>query len=183
MSESTGPVFFSETDMTTQDGVKKVASEYPAWYYTTMLEDLKEDIRREEFALESDVVPAERRPQIRDKVKRLKAKLEAIEKSVPKMSDVDENKLLKVRKDLGKEISSLMFTRSQMQKGLADSHTEARRMVEPSIAITPEVAEVAKACNVLPRGGKISRTEAEKIWKITGRYFNEISNSESLRRD
>ena len=183
MSESTGPVFFSETDMTTQAGIKRVASEYPAWYYTTMLDDLREDVRREEFALESDVVPAERRPQIRDKVKRLKQKLEEIEKSVPKMTEVEEGKLLKVRKDLGKEISALMFTRSQMQKGLADSHTEARRMVEQSIAITPEVAEVAKSCNVSPRNGKISRTEAEKIWKITGRYFNEISNSESLRRD
>lgn len=175
--------FFSEADMTTKDGLKKVASEYPAWYYTTMMDDLKEDVRREEFALESGVVPAERIPQIRDKVKRLKSKLDDIEKSVPKLSEADEAKLLKVRKELGKEITALMFTRSQMQKGLADSHTEARRMVERSISINPEIAEVAKSCNITPVGGKISRTEAEKMWKITGRYFNDQSNSEALRRD
>jgi len=175
--------FFSEVDMTTKDGIKQVASEYPAWYYTTMMDDLKEDIRREDFALESGVVPAERRPQMVDKIKRLKKKLEDIEKSVPKLSEADESKLLKVRKELGKEISSLMFTRSQMQKGLADSHTEARRMVDPCISIENEAAEVARKCNITPRNGKISRTEAEKIWKITGRYFGEISNSESLRKD
>lgn len=175
--------FFSEADMATKDGLKKIVSEYPAWYYTTMLDDLREDVRREEFTLESGVVPAERVPQIRDKVKRLKLKLEEIEKSVPKLSEVEEGKLLKVRKELGKEITSRMFTRSQMQKGLADSHTEARRMVERSISITPEVAEVAKSCNINPIDGKISRTEAEKMWKITGRYFGDVSNSESLRRD
>jgi hypothetical protein len=166
--------FFSEADYSTQEGIKKVASEYPAWYYNTMVDDLKEDIRREEFALESGVVPGDRRPQILDKVKRLKKKYDEILDSFPKLAEPEE---------LGKEISSRMFTRSQMQKGLADSHTEARRMVEPSITITPEVAEVAVSCNITPRDGKISRNEAEKIWKITSRYFGETSNSESLRRD
>jgi len=175
--------FFSEADMTTKEGIKKVSSEYPAWYYTTMVEDLKDDVRREEFQLESGVIPADRIPQIRDKVKRLKSKLEEIENSVPKLNEVEEAKLLKVRKDLGKEITNLMFTRSQMQKGLADSHTEARRMTEPCITVTPEVAEVAKSCNITINKGKLSRNQAEKIWKITGRYFNDISNSESLRKD
>lgn len=178
-----GTTFFSEADMATQDGMKKVASEYPAWYYTTMMEDLKEDIRREEYSLESGGVPADRVPQIRDKVKRLRQKLEGIEASVPKLTEADESKLLKVRKELGKEIAGRMFTRSQMQKGLADTHTEARQMVEQSITITPEAAEVAALCNITPRDGKISRTQAEKVWKITGRYFGEISNSEVLRKD
>lgn len=171
--------FFSETDM----NKGKISSEYPAHYFNTVLDDLREDIRREEWNLEQNIVPKDQLPIIRDRIKRLKAKLDKIEESRPKFSDIDANKLNKTMKELGKEISPKMFTRAQMQKGLADSHMEAKRMTEPSITVTPEIAEVARMCNVPISGGKISRKGAEKCWKIIAKHFGEPSNTEYLRRD
>lgn len=171
--------FFSETDM-----VKgKVSSEFPAWYFNTMIDDLREDIRREEWNLEQNIVPRDQLPIIRDRIKRLRSKLDNIEGSRPKFTEAEQNKLNKVMKELGKEISSKMFTRSQMQKGLADSHMEAKRMTEPSIPVTPEIAEVAKMCNVEITGGKLTRKGAEKCWKMISNHFGEPSNTEYLRRD
>ena len=171
--------FFSEADM----NKGKIASEYPAWYFNTMIDDLKEDIRREEWNLEQNIVPRDQLPVIRDRVKRLKAKLDAVEESRPQLTDIEKNKLTKTMKELGKEIAAKMFTRSQMQKGLADSHMEAKRMTDPSIPVTPEIAEVAKMCNVPIVGGKLSRKSAEKCWKILANYHGEPSNTEYLRRD
>lgn len=171
--------FFSETDM----NKGKISSEYPAWYFNTMIDDLKEDIRREEWNLEQNIVPRDQLPVIRDRVKRLKAKLDAVEAARPKFSDLDKNKLTKTMKELGKEITSKMFTRSEMKKGLADSHMEAKRMTYPSISVTPDIAEVAKMCNVPIVGGKLSRKSAEKCWKILANYHGEPSNTEYLRRD
>lgn len=172
--------FFSETDMNSKG---KISSEYPAWYFNTVIDDLKEDIRREEWNLEQNIVPKDQLPVIRDRIKRLKAKLDSVEESRPKFSDIDKNRLTKTMKELGKEITSKMFTRSQMQKGLADSHMEAKRMTEPSIAVTQEIAEVAKMCNVTIVDGKLSRKGAEKCWKMLANYHGEPSNTEYLRRD
>jgi hypothetical protein len=109
--------------------------------------------------------------------------MEAIEKSQPKVDEATKDKLNKVRKELGKEISTLLFSRSDMRKGLADARTEAMRVETPMIEVSKDCFEIAKACNVTPVNGKISRTQAEKIWKISGRFLGESSNAESLRRD
>lgn len=82
-----------------------------------------------------------------------------------------------------KKIYNDAQARREMKKGLADSHEEARRMTTPNIKLSPELIEVAEACNVKHTDGKISRTEAEKIWKITSRYLDEPSNTEYLRKD
>jgi hypothetical protein len=171
--------FFSETDISKG----RISSEYPAWYFRNAVEDLREDIRREEFNLDSGIVPDSSRPQVIERIHRLRDRLDKIEESFPTLSSAQESKLIKVKNALAKEISSLQFTRSQMVKGLADGHEEARRMITPSISVTPEMAEVAQACNVQPINGKISRNQAEKIFKIAARYFGEMSNTEALRKD
>lgn len=176
--------FFSEADMTvTKDGKKKVASEYPAWYNRHLIDELSEDIGSTEMNLKEGRVSESQVYATREKLTRLKSKLEDIERSVPQLDGKNIDKLAKVRKELGKEIASKMYSRSDMQKGLADSHDEARRMTVPSISLSPEAHEIAKACNVQAKDGKVSRTEAEKIWKIAGRFLGEGSNTEQLRRD
>ena len=176
--------FFSESDMTTgKDGKKKVASEYPAWYNRHLVDELSEDINVTEIALREGRVQDSQLHTTKEKLSRLKSKLEDIESSVPKFDAKGIDRLAKVRKELGKDIASMMYSRSDMQKGLADSHDEARRMTAQSISLSPEAHEIAKACNVTPKDGRVSRTEAEKIWKIAGRFLGEGSNTESLRRD
>lgn len=180
MSEFT---FFSELDMVSKDGTKQISSEMPAWYNRQMVEELKEDIQMCEFDLKSGRVSESQLPVVRKRLESLNTKMEAIEKSQPKVDDATKDKLNKVRKELGKEISALLFSRSDMRKGLADARTEAMRVETPMIEVSKDCFEIAKACNVTPVNGKISRTQAEKIWKISGRFLGESSNAESLRRD
>jgi len=176
--------FFSESDMiVTKDGKKQISSEYPIWYNRQMLDELSEDIRMAEFDIKSGRVKDSQLGQAKEKLSKMRDRMTEIESSMPKLDAKEIDKMAKVRKELGKGIASKMYSRSDMKKGLADSHDEARRMSNPSIDLPPEAIEIARMCNVHTKDGKISRTEAEKIWKITGRYLDEGSNTESLRRD
>jgi hypothetical protein len=183
MSEEGKISFFTEVDMTQKDGGKIISSEYPTWYSETMLEDMKEDMQRDEMILRLKSVPEQQYPAIRARIERTKKKLAQIEQGIPELSEQDKNRVQKVRKELSKEISSMMFTRSQMLKGLADGHQEAKRMSEFRIPVNQDIADVARGCNVPIVDGKISRSGAEKIWKIASKYFGEMSNVEALRRD
>jgi len=179
-----GISFFSESDMTVdKNGHKRVSSEYPLWYNRQMIDELREDIGMAQFEIKSGRIKDTQLTVARDRLSKLQSRMEEIEKSMPKLEGKEIDKFSKVRKDLGKEISTRMFTRSEMKKGLSDAHEEVRRMTMPSIPLTGDMAEVVTACNVKPVDGKISRTQAEKVWKIVGRYMDESSNTESLRRD
>ena len=177
--------FFSEADMYVgKDGKKKIASEYPVWYNRQLLDELKEDITMAEFDIKSGRVKESQLVATRERLSKLKEKMDEIEASVPKLDAKGIDRVSKVRKELGKEIASKMYSRSDMKKGLADSHDEARRMTEPSITLSPEAIEMAMACNVpISSDGRVSRAEAEKVWKISSRFLGEPSNSEYLRKD
>ena len=176
--------FFSESDMKTKaDGTKYISSEYPIWYNRQMMEELREDISMCEYDLKSGRIAETQLGVTRERLSKLKKRYEEVEKAMPKMDDKIKDKLFKVHKELGARISDAMFTRSDMKKGLADAHEEARRMDTPIIKIGSDMADIARACNVSPVDGMVSRNQAEKIWKISSRYLGENSNIESLRRD
>ena len=182
MSENVS--FFSESDMCiTKDGKKRISSEFPIWYNRQMVDELSEDVRMAEFEIRSGRIQETQLAKAKERLGKLQAKLDEIQNNRPNLDSVTKDSFAKARKELGKEISARMFTRSDMKKGLADSHEEARRMTLPTIKLNAELNALAKACNVEPVDGKISRTQAEKMWKITSRYLDEQSNSESLRRD
>ena len=178
-------VFFSESDMYIDKatGKKMISSEYPSWYNRQAIEELEEDMRRDEYALKMGYIKEAQMPVVRDRLKSFKKKLDEIESSFPILSDKKKDEVKLASDYLGNQIRDRMFTRSQMMKGIADSHEEAKRMITPSITVTPEIDELAKACNVTVRDGKISRDEASKIWKITRRALEESSDCEELRRD
>lgn len=181
---SDGINFFSESDMVVgKDGKKRISSEYPIWYNRQMIDELKEDISMAEFEIKSGRIKDTQLTMARDRLKKLQERMDEVEKSQPKLEGKELDKIAKARKDLGKEIASKMYSRSDMKKGLADAHEEVRRMTDFSIPVTPDMVDVAKACNVTPVDGRVNRTQAEKMWKITGRYLDESSNTESLRRD
>lgn len=167
-----------------KDG-SKILSTYPAFYHRQQLEDLRDSVKQKEFAVEMGYVPEDNRAQHNDLLRKEKEKLQAIESSTPILSGADEERLAKFRKGMGKKIADLLFSRSDMMKGLADAYEEARRMTEPCLKVDgDEEAGILKACGVDNFSGKgmVTREDASKAWKIVSRLLGEPSNVEALRK-
>jgi hypothetical protein len=171
--------FFGKVDRN-KDG--KIASEVPSWYLRQHQDELKNDIARTENALAREEIPPTEKPLIKANLEKMKAKLDSVEASKPKIKG-NEDVLMGIRKELGEEISNSMFTRSDMMKGVADAHEEARRMADPCIKLSGKALLLAeKAGAKISKGGMVSRTDAEKTWKLLSRALGENSNTETLRR-
>jgi chromosome segregation ATPase len=168
-------VFFGEVDRHPKGGY---SSDYPAWYFPRQLEELKEELRGKEDAL--DVPGISRRQELRQQVAELKHRIQDIESSKPKLTAKQKDDLAVRARELGDEISRAMPPRSDMMKGLADAHEEVRRMTEPCVKVD---AELARACGVPLSKGLATRDGATKVWKIANRALGEASNVERLRRD
>jgi len=173
--------FFGKIDRDYKD---RITSEFPAWYFETHVENMKEEratlIRR----LERGEVPPDNVPYAKQDAAAIKERIDEIEKSRPEIRDNEKAELQKLHKELSNKISESMFTRSEMMRGTASAHDEARRMVSPTIALSPPLRGLAKSCNVnLDKGVKISRNDATKMWKILGKLIGEGTNVEGLRRD
>jgi hypothetical protein len=175
--------FFAEADYVIKDGKKRISSEYPMWYNTVALDEIEEDIRRDEHAIKMGYVKESNMPVVRDRLSRSRERMEQVKESIPILNAKQKDFLDTTCKYLGEEIRNKMFSYSSMMKGTADAHAEADRMIKPSITVTPEVAHLAEACNVRVEDGKISRDGASKIWKISQRALGELSDTEILRRD
>lgn len=174
--------FFGQADRT-KDG--KVKSDYPAWYPEQHIEDLRDSIAQQERSLEQGSVPAERREQYRERLNQEKERLEQIESSKPKLAGAEKDTVAKFREDIGKKISDAHYRRSQIDRGIYNAHEEARRMTEPCIEVNSQAeAEILRECGArITEAGKVTRTEAEKAWKIVGKALGEdITNVEALRR-
>lgn len=177
-------IFFGKIDIN-KDG--RIASPMPAWAMRVKIEDLQEEIESKERALERGDIPQDSLVITREETKKLKKRLNDILESRPKFSDVTENKLHKTHKELGAIIKPTLFTKSEMAKGTASPHEEARRMKDPVIPVTPEIAELCIDNGIQPakqKGGYyVSRDNAVHMWKLIGNYFGAETNMESLRKD
>lgn len=171
-----GITFFGKVDKKGD----KVTSEYPSWMLDVHIDELRESVAQRERALErGDVAPSEL-GYIREALKKEKARLTEIEASKPSLSPDQTDKIAKEYDKLSKEIKDSLFSYDEMHKGLANPHEEARRMVNPCIKVDPEVA---RACGVTPNEkGLVSRNDAAKVFKITGKYLGENTNIEALRK-
>ena len=171
---------FGKIDRTEKD---KIKSEYPSWYFPQHKEELVESIRHNQSMLEMDLIPASEIPITKANLEKAKEKLEEIEESEPRFTDAEKDAMVKLRKGLGSKISDSMFRRSEMEKGIADAHEEARRISEPVMKVdSQEEADLYGSCGINIRDGKVTRNDAERAWKIISRGLGEISNSESLRK-
>lgn len=161
-----------------------VISEYPAWYFQTQLDNLSEDIFNLKNRLDRGLIPTSALEESRAELARMKGKLEAIEKSRPKLSTGERDRLWKLwKEELCPKISNSMFTYTDMKKGLADANEEARRMVKPVIDVTEELGTLVTTCGGRVEKGKVSRNSLAKVFKIVGRLLGEPSNIEVLRKD
>ena len=174
--------FFGSVDRKGKREDGAVTSEYPAFYFHTQYDELKENTEKAERQIELGLIPASELPYAKAQVKRNRERMEDIQKSNPKLSGPQKDEVYSVYKDLADQISDSMYTRSDMKKGLVDAHEEARRMSEPIIAI-PGKEKFFHNMGIKAIGGKISRNDASRAYKIMGKVLGENTNTEHLRRD
>ncbi len=171
---------FGQADKSKDGNIK---SEYPSWYFTQQKDELEETIRHKKYMIENDLIPGSERGITRERLKQEETRLEQINMSQPKLSAAELDEVSKIRKSLGTKIADSMFRRSEMEKGVADAHEEARRMSTPVVKLDDKELGFAKVCDVaISNDGKVNRIAAEKVWKIASRLIEEPSNTEVLRK-
>jgi len=174
--------FFGDVDRRHKRADERIASEYPAFYFPTKLEELKENIDKTKRQISMGLIPASELPYAKAELEKSEKRLKEIKSSLPKLSGKEKDALAKVYGELGEQIADAMFTRTAMKKGLADAHEEARRMSEPIIKVG-DAGKMFENMGITPVDGKVSRNQASRAWKIIGKVLGESSNTESLRRD
>ena len=166
-----------------QDGV--IGSEYPCWYLQNLSEEDERSVHNQEIQLKRGGFPDSRRIEIDQEVARDRAKLDAIKESKPKLSDVQIDKVGEVHRELGKDITSAMPARETLKSGINfDPHEESLVLSDQVIPVTKIVQRFVILCNGRVKDQMVSRTDAEKAWKIAGRLLEhgKGTNSEVLRK-
>ena len=178
--------FFGAADRVGKTTQGKIASEYPAWYHDVRIDNLEQEIAENERKMAPEYVGLEEseKAKLRATTAQLKQMHTAIIASKPNLSAKDKDELAATYQYLSEQISDSMYSRSEMNKGLANAHEEARRMKKPIISADKFVMAARKMGIEIPKGQKkISRDQATKVWKICGKLLGEETNAESLRKD
>lgn len=178
--DSTKFQIFGSVDLNDKGVVK---SSYPSWYFDHLKDNLQDEVDRLENDIRLDRIPRSELPLMKERLKQKQDKLLNLDASAVELRGKLKDKANKVYSDLGQEISSAMFSRDEMKKGIADPREEMKRMTEPCIDVRGDAMNIAKACNVRITKGKVTRDGAAKVWKILGKALGERSNVEALRRD
>jgi len=178
--------FFGDVDRL-QSG--KVKSEYPSWYSQSHIEELEESIRHKEYQLDNDLIMGSEKGITKERLKKEKERLNAIEESRPRFSEQEISDIVKIVGNgkkfgsLGEKICSAMPTRSEMEKGLADAHEVERRWNLPCLMLTADEIPFVRGCDVtVSNDGKVTQLGAEKAWKIGRKLIGESSNCEVMRK-
>lgn len=180
-----GITFFGKVDREEKivDGkiVSRIKSEYPAWFLERNIDEMDNEISLREGMIERGETPPNEVLYAKQEIAKLKARRDSIMGSKPKIEGKDKDKLAEAWKETGDKISESKFTRSQMEKGTADAHEEARRMSTPCVKIHPHLAELVGIS--LGKGGMVNRVQAEKAWQIGAKFLGESTNTSELQRD
>lgn len=164
-------IWFGEVDMN-KKGVP--SSDYPGWTFDQQIQELSREISSIERGFDLELYSGKDKVKMRELLKQKKDRYEAIESSRPKLTGKDKDAVYAAFKDLGDRIGSSMFTYSEMQKGTADAHVEADRMVNPCIEVKSELeADFCKQRGIKIVDGKISRNHASQMAQIFGKALGE----------
>lgn len=174
--------FFGSVDRKDGKSDGKITSEYPAFYFTTQIDELRENIARNERALESGAINPQSVPELKAEIKRDIVRLSEINKNHISLTGKDKDEAADLYKELGGQIQDSMFTRSDMMKGLANPHDELKRMKDPIIPVGKN-GKIFENMGIKPVKGKVSRTQASKVFKVLGKVLGEETNVEYLRKD
>ncbi len=173
-------------------GVKKIRAPYPAWYNRRKLADMKAERSGLEGRLRTDIgdfgdaapIPSDSaRADVKSNLRHIDAQIESVESSKPELSPALEDRLAQVRAKIGDRIAEAMFTSTAQREGYPDPFKEATRMKSAVIPIDNEIIQWMQKCNQ-PFDGDTkmaSRDSLSVCWQIIGGYFDEDTNTESLR--
>lgn len=173
--------FFGKVD---RDRDGKIASEYPAWMHQTNIRNMEEEYESISRAIErGDIDPGDI-PYQRQEADKLKQRVEEIYEGRPDLPAGDKDAVARSRKELQELIRDRLFTTTEMKKGTASAIKEAELMSKPCVKLSGKLAELAEA-NGIPMNdkGEVSRTQAERLFKMTSAYLEEDGNVESFRRE
>lgn len=161
-----------------------IASELPAWMHEANLRQMEEEHESIERQIErGDIDPGDV-PYQRQEAAKLKERTQAIRGSRPEMPDGDRDAIAKSRKELIELIRDKQYTVSEMKKGTASAHQEAKFMSEPCVKLSGKVAEMAQANGIpITSNGLVSRTQAERLYRMSSAYLGEDTSVESFRRE
>jgi hypothetical protein len=175
--------FFGASDRKDKKATGVIRSEYPHWYHPVREDMLAEEVANMQRKIDMGIIDnLPNNTEWNMEFERKKALLDEIQNDKPNFNDADKDAVFKVYKSLGKKITELMPTHTDMQKGLANAHDENRKDTIPCIPVRG-MTDVVRECGVTPIDGMITRKQATRVWKISGRSLNEPSNVEHLRRD
>ena len=173
--------FFGAADRKGRHADGNITSEMPAWYFVPQTDELQEEIEHKTRSIKMGLIPPSEMPYAQEELRKQEAMLERI-KSKPELKGKDKDDAAKFYAHLSEQIGDSMFSRSEMKKGLVDAHEEVRRMTEPIINVRGQTKLLANM-GINAKGGKISRNQAAKAFKIVGRVLGEATNTEYLRKD
>lgn len=177
--EATDVSFFGSVDLN-QYG--NPSGQYPSWAFPFKIQEMQDEVDENDRKIREGALDAPILAELRAENKKLKERLDAIRESYPK--SLDKDMVSRMCGEFGEKIAESMFTRADMQKGLADAHEECRRMLDPCIKLSPEMAGFAQMCKAkMTKDRMVSRNTAEKVWKIGRKFLGEDGNTERLRRD
>ena len=176
---SKGIQFFGEFEKHPKGGFR---SEYPAWMHTKLLSDMKDELKQKQKVLDMRV-PVANEGELREQIREMKARIDEIESSKPKLSPKMKDEMLRVSEELEEHIKGTLFSRDEMRLGLADAHRELERSMKKHIPIRADLAEAAGV--KLEKGKFGSREDAVKVWRLTRRAVDSDlhTNPEYLRRE
>ncbi len=169
--------FFGSVDCD-RDG--RVTSETPAWMLERHMEYLEDEINKKKAGLARGAYESDQVPRIKGEIEQEQKRLQDIINSKPNLTGANKDKCFRAYQRLAERIKESMPTRKDSKNGLVNPYQELKRMKEKHIPID---AEMAKACNVTRKDGKISGDEAAKCYAILGKALGEDTNIERLRRD
>jgi hypothetical protein len=174
--------FFGSVDRKDGKMDGRIVSEYPAFYFTTHIDELVERIASNKRAIDSGAINPQAIPELRAEIERDTKRLSEINKSHIKLTGKDKDEAATLYKHLADHIQDSMFCRSDMMKGLANPHDELKRRITPIIPVG-KFGAVFKNMGIDPVKGKVSRTQASRVFKILGKVLEENTNTEHLRKD
>ena len=178
--------FFSETDlrMDSNGNITGRNCDYPRWYFPKMIQDAKEEIRSKKFSIDSGKYPQGRIAEAKDSLREAEKRLAQMEEKQPDFSRYTDT-LAEIADGLGKRLSDTMSTISQQKKGLGDPHRDVLIDTTPSIDISslPKAARLAEANGFRITKGKLTGSDALRLWQLSRTAIGESGNSEWLRKD
>ena len=175
---------FCEVDRKDGGKTAPISSTYPAYCFREQIDQLEEETESLKRRIEMGAIEPQYLPAHKEELRIKQEKLDKIYQAKPKLSSKDIDKLARFQKEIGEEISRIMPSYTEMQRGTASPQDEVRKMHREGCVSIEGHKQLFSDMGIKPRrNGKVTRNDAAKAWKIARSLLGEPTNVETLRRD